>query len=144
MVNNEFQLLAVWTHQNNSSNFGYIGQFWKYLQINKSKFRKIIIAGDLNSNTKWNQWDKWWNHSDVIKELEEINIESLYHKFSNEVQGQETKPTFFLQRNVAKSYHIDYFFASKEFISNFKRIYVEDFANWKHLSDHVPLIITLK
>ena len=144
MVNNEFQLLAVWTHQNNSPNFGYIGQFWKYLQVNKINFRKIIIAGDLNSNTKWDQWDRWWNHSDVIKELEEIDIDSLYHKFSNEVQGKETKPTFFLQRNVAKSYHIDYFFTSKEFTTKLKRIDVEDFTNWKHLSDHVPLIITLK
>lgn len=51
LINNDFQLLAVWTHQNNSPNFGYIGQFWKYLQVNKNKFKKIIIAGDLNSNS---------------------------------------------------------------------------------------------
>ena len=37
LVNGEFELLAVWTHLNNSPNFGYIGQFWKYLQVNKEK-----------------------------------------------------------------------------------------------------------
>src|SRR6478752_6845715 len=37
LINQEFKLIAVWTHQNKSPNFGYIGQFWKYLQINKDK-----------------------------------------------------------------------------------------------------------
>ena len=144
LINNDFQLLAVWTHQNNSPNFGYIGQFWKYLQVNKNKFKKIIIAGDFNSNTIWDEWDRWWNHSDVIKELEEINIESLYHKYFNESQGKETKPTFFLQRNLSKPYHIDYCFSSNEFTSNLKKVEVPNFDQWRHLSDHVPMIITIK
>ncbi|MBC7694330.1 MAG: endonuclease/exonuclease/phosphatase family protein [Burkholderiales bacterium] len=144
MINNDFQLLAVWTHQNNSPNFGYIGQFWKYLQVNKDKFRKIIIVGDLNSNAIWDQWDRWWNHSDVIKELEEISIKSLYHEFYKESQGKEIKPTFFLQKNASKSYHIDYYFSSKEITSNLKGLEVGDFSNWKQMSDHVPMTITLK
>lgn len=144
LINNDFQLLAVWTHQNNSPNFGYIGQFWKYLQVNKSNFKKIIIAGDLNSNSIWDEWDRWWNHSDVIKELEEINIKSLYHKYFNEVQGQETKPTFFLQRNPSKPYHIDYCLSSNEFSQRLKEVEVPKFDNWQHVSDHVPIIITFK
>lgn len=144
LINNDFQLLAVWTHQNNSPNFGYIGQFWKYLQVNKSNFKKIIIAGDLNSNSIWDEWDRWWNHSDVIKELEEINIKSLYHKYFNEGQGQETKPTFFLQRNSSKPYHIDYCLSSNEFTSILKEVEVPKFDNWQHVSDHVPIIITFK
>lgn len=143
LVNNGFQLLAIWTHQNKSPNFGYIGQFWKYLQVNKSKFKKIIIAGDFNSNTIWDEWDRWWNHSDVIKELEEINIKSLYHKYFNESQGKETKPTFFLQRNLSKPYHIDYCFSSNEFTSKLKKVEVPNFDQWRHLSDHVPMIISL-
>jgi exonuclease III len=144
LINNDFQLLAVWTHQNNSPNFGYIGQFWKYLQVNKSNFKKIIIAGDLNSNSIWDEWDRWWNHSDVIKELEEINIRSLYHKYFNEVQGKETKPTFFLQRNPSKPYHIDYCLSSNEFSQRLKEVEVPKFDNWQHVSDHVPIIITFK
>jgi exonuclease III len=144
LINNDFQLLGVWTHQNKSPNFGYIGQLWKYLQVNKTKFRKIIIAGDLNSNAIWDEWDRWWNHSDVVKELEAINIASLYHKYFKELQGKETKPTFFLQRNISKSYHIDYCFSSKEFTDNLKSVEVLEFEDWHHLSDHVPVIITLK
>ena len=54
--------------------FGYIGQMWKYLQLNKDNIRNknIIIGGDFNSNKIWDVWDRWWNHSDVFNELEEL------------------------------------------------------------------------
>ena len=134
--------MAVWTHQNSSPNFGYIGQFWKYLQVHKHKFSKTIIAGDFNSNVIWDEWDRWWNHSDVVKELQEIEIESLYHKFTKEEQGKETQATFFHHRNFGKPYHIDYCFASSYFVKKLKNITVGNYENWKHLSDHSPLIIS--
>lgn len=142
-INEDFELLAVWTHENKSPNFGYIGQFWKYIQNNKKHFKKMIIVGDFNSNTIWDQWDRWWNHSDVVRELKEIGIESLYHKFTNEEQGKETQPTFFLQRNFKKPYHIDYCFGSSHFVKKLKFIEVQNYENWKHLSDHTPLLIKL-
>lgn len=80
-VNGDFDLIGVWTHRNNSPNFGYIGQFWKYLQLHKLKFRKTVIAGDFNSKVIWDEWDRWWNHSNVVTELSEIGIKSLYHSF---------------------------------------------------------------
>lgn len=144
LVNKEFQLLAVWTQQNKSPNFGYIGQFWKYLQTNKDKFENIIIAGDFNSNAIWDEWDRWWNHSDVVRELNEIGIESLYHKFYSETQGKESQPTFHLHRNLEKPYHIDYCFASISIAEKLKDCIVGKFEEWKHLSDHLPLIITLE
>jgi exonuclease III len=140
-VNNTFQLLGVWAHSNNSPNFGYIGQMWKYLQINKNMFEKIVIAGDFNSNSIWDEWDRWWNHSDVVKELNEQGIRSLYHEFNNEEQGKESISTFYLQKKLEKPYHIDYFFASRNLINNFQEYIVEDFKNWKSISDHVPIIL---
>jgi len=89
-------LLAVWTHNNYSSNFGYIGQLWKYLQVNKSNLKKCLILGDFNSNVFWDKSHRWWNHSDVVKELKEVGIESLYHNYWNEEQGKETRPTLFI------------------------------------------------
>jgi len=142
-VNDEFDLLAVWTHKNDSPNFGYIGQFWKYLQVNKENLSKGVIIGDFNSNAIWDEWDRWWNHSDVVRELKEIEFESLYHKFTNEEQGKETQPTFFLQRNLSKPYHIDYCFASKQLTKKLEQVIVGDFNDWKRLSDHVPVIVTL-
>lgn len=137
LVNNDFQILGVWTHKNNSPNFGYMGQFWKYLKTNLSKFDKIIIAGDFNSNAIWDEWDRWWNHSDVVEILKDENIQSVYHDFKNEQQGKETIPTFFMQRKREKPYHIDYFFTSSNFET--KSLEIGKYENWIESSDHVPI-----
>lgn len=139
IINMDFQLLGVWTHKNKSPNFGYMGQFWKYLQTNLSQFDKIIIAGDFNSNAIWDEWDRWWNHSDVVEMLKTKKIESLYHTVFNEKQGEETKPTFFLQRKKEKSYHIDYYFVSEHF-HNSADLEIGKFEEWIQISDHVPII----
>ncbi len=143
LVNKDFQLLGIWTSQNNSPNFGYIGQFWKYLEINKSKFEKIVFAGDFNSNTIWDEWDRWWNHSDVVNDLTKMDIHSLYHSYHHEEQGKETKPTFFHQRNPAKPYHIDYIFASKEIERGMINFAIADVEKWLNYSDHLPVICEL-
>lgn len=117
-VNQKFDLLGVWTHRNNSPNFGYIGQFWKYLQVNKGKLVNVIIPGDFNSNTIWYEWDRWWNHSDIVSELKVIGIESFYHKYTGEQQGKETNPTLFFQRKLERPYHIDYIFGSEKFTAS--------------------------
>jgi exonuclease III len=139
-VNGEFDLLAVWTHHNNSPNFGYMGQFWKYLQINKSNFNNILIAGDFNSNVLWDQWDRWWNHSDVVKELAEIEIKSLYHIYTGEEQGKESQPTFYMNRNPHRPYHIDYFFGSKKICDQLRKLCVGEFEKWIRISDHLPMV----
>jgi exonuclease III len=140
LINEEHQLLAIWAHHNNSPTFGYIGQLWKYLQINFTQFDNILIAGDLNSNVIWDKWDRWWNHSDVLKIFETKGIQSLYHKYNCEEQGKELTPTFYLQRKMDKPYHIDYFFGSQNFQSNFELL-VADFEQWLGVSDHMPVIL---
>lgn len=143
-VNDDFNLLAAWCHGANSPTFGYIGQLWKYLQMNKSKLGKSIIAGDFNSNVIWDKWDRWWNHSDCVRELLEINIESIYHRHFQETAGQESRPTFYLQRNLSKSYHIDYIFASKDFHSNIANFEIGTADKWLTTSDHMPVVLTLQ
>ena len=138
-INHDFIILGVWTHRNNSPNFGYIGQFWKYLQVNKDKLNNTIIAGDFNSNSIWDEWDRWWNHSDVVNELKEIGIESFYHKFTGEQQGKETNPTLYFQRNTNKPYHIDYVFGTQHFSNKIKRIEIGRTDKWLNISDHMPV-----
>ncbi len=140
-INDEFNILAVWLHQNNSPTFGYIGQLWKYLQVNKSVIANTIITGDFNSNVRWDEWDRWWNHSDVVRELAEIGTISLYHEVTQEQQGKETNPTFYLHRNFSKSYHIDYCFAPKIFLNDLTSLEVGSYEEWINFSDHVPIVI---
>lgn len=142
LVNEKFQLLAVWAHKNDSPNFGYIGQFWKYLKTNINLFDEILIAGDLNSNVIWDEWDRWWNHSDVLEILKMKNIESLYHRVFNEDQGKESKMTFFLQRKQEKAYHIDYFLGSNKF-KNPRSLTLGNYNDWIGISDHIPLTLEL-
>lgn len=143
-VNNEFTVLAVWTKQANSPTFQYIGQLWKYLQAHSSKLNlsKSIVCGDLNSNTYWDKWDRWWNHSDVVNDLAQIGIFSIYHHINNIEHGKELIPTFYLYRNLERFYHIDYAFASTKLLTSAK-FEIGEFHNWISLSDHMPVIFEI-
>lgn len=145
VINDQIFLLAVWTRQANSPTFGYIGQMWKYLSQFKSTLenKDALVIGDFNSNACWDVWDRWWNHSDVVKILSDIGISSLYHRRKNEDQGKETEPTFFMYRKIDKPYHIDYAFTSKRWLSS-STIEVGKPEDWLEHSDHMPLLIELK
>lgn len=141
---NDLTILGVWTKQANSPTFQYIGQLWKYLQAHQSKLpsSKSILCGDFNSNACWDKWDRWWNHSDVVKDLAEQDIYSAYHFLNKIEQGKEDAPTFYMHRNLAKPYHIDYAFASTALLSYAKfAIGVPD--QWISLSDHMPIILDI-
>lgn len=73
--------------------------------------------------------------------MEEIGIRSLYHEYFSENQGEEKSPTFYLQRNVLKKYHIDYVFASKELIATPIELKVGNCEEWLEWSDHMPIEI---
>lgn len=145
-LNKNTVLIGVWTKYANSPSYGYIGQFWKYLQLHKDKLvdQKVLIAGDFNSNVRWDKPHRWWNHSDVVRELEEIGIVSLYHKLNKLPQGSEPQPTLFLQRNLDKPYHVDHIFASKKLISENARHTIGAADEWLRHSDHMPILAELQ
>ena len=145
-VNGEFNLVAVWTKQANSPTFRYIGQLWKYLELHKEKMAasKTLLCGDLNSNKIWDVWDRWWNHSDVVRELADAKMHSLYHQATGENQGAESTPTLYLQRNHSKAYHIDFAFASEDMFNPQNDIVlVGSKEQWLQFSDHMPLEFTI-
>lgn len=141
LINKEIILIAVWTKKANSEVFGYIGQLWKYLQLHKDKLKdkKVIIIGDFNSNSIWDKWDRWWNHLDVVNELLELDILSVYHKLNNEAQGKESVPTFYLQKKLEKPYHIDYIFMSNNLFNNNLKLNIGEINKWMNYSDHLPM-----
>ena len=102
-----------------------------------------MIAGDFNSNVIWDKWDRWWNHSDVVRELRELKIESFYHLDKKEEQGKETTSTLYLQRNLNKPYHIDYIFGSEAFSRQLKYVTVGQPEKWLEISDHMPVFCVL-
>jgi exodeoxyribonuclease-3 len=143
-LNSKYTLLGVWTKGGDNKAFNYIGQLWKYLQIHKTELssQKSLVLGDFNSNAIWDKSDCWWNHSDVVAELLEIGIQSVYHSLRVESPGEETTPTLFLQRNISKPYHVDYVFASEDLLPQCQ-IDVGSMKHWLHISDHMPLTVEI-
>lgn len=141
-LDEKYSILGVWTKGSDEKTFSYIGQLWKYIQIHRKELsqNKTIVIGDLNSNAIWDKPDRWWNHSDVVNELNELGVQSVYHSSRNEEHGKEIQPTFFLHRNLDKAYHIDYVFASADLLPCC-RIEVGSSDMWLQFSDHLPLSV---
>jgi exodeoxyribonuclease-3 len=144
-VNDGLIVLAVWTKGNDNEAFGYVGQLWKYLQIHGKDLSgpSTMIVGDLNSNAIWDKEDRWWSHTGVVAELSDIGILSLYHQVMQEEQGSESTPTFYVHRNLRKPYHIDYAFTSSDLVGS-SSVEVGKSSDWLHLSDHMPVIVTVR
>ena len=138
-------VLAVWTQPVVPSTYSYIGQFWQYLQRHRAALGPgALICGDLNSNAAWDRKTRHWNHSDCVRDLGERGFVSLYHAASGEAQGAESRPTFFLQRNPAKPFHLDYVFAHADRVpAGWSGLRIGDPADWLTLSDHMPVIVDL-
>lgn len=145
IVDDRIALLAVWTRQANSPTFRYIGQLWKYLQRHKDFLRRpeAALIGDLNSNSRWDVSDRWWNHSDVVADIRELGLESVYHHCRGESQGQEETPTFFMNRRIERHYHIDYAFLSETLLSK-ATVDVGPPERWLEFSDHMPVIVHIE
>jgi endonuclease/exonuclease/phosphatase family metal-dependent hydrolase len=99
------------------------------------------MIGDFNSNSIWDKKHRASNHTDVVKLLERKGIFSLYHLYQKQVQGKEQHPTYYMYRHLTRPYHIDYCFASADFVSKLKSVEIGDFNLWKMYSDHSPLIV---
>lgn len=139
----EFNLFAVWAYNPNDMDGRYIEQVRKAIIHYDALLsnQSTIMIGDFNSNTIWDKKHKASNHSSVVKLLEGKGIFSLYHLYQKQVQGKEQHPTYYMYRHSHRPYHIDYCFASADFVSRLKAVEIGDFSYWKTYSDHSPLIV---
>lgn len=139
----DFTLFAIWANNRQDPDGQYIEQVWKAVHhydhlLNEGR---VIFTGDFNSNKIWDKKNRAGNHSAVVEKLSDKNIFSVYHRYFEHEQGKEIHPTFFLQRNRKKPYHIDYCFTSDNFCNKVKNVEVGAFEKWILFSDHAPLII---
>jgi hypothetical protein len=142
----EFNLIAIWANNKTDPDGQYVEQVWKAIKFYDTLIseNKTLIAGDFNSNVIWDKKHRIGNHSDVVNSLKAKGIQSVYHYHLNQDQGKEIDPTLFLQRNQIKSYHIDYCFASQDFIDRLQNVEVGSYSNWIKYSDHCPLTVDFK
>lgn len=141
-----FVLLAIWAYNPSDRDYNYIGQVWKAIHRyeNLLKKKSVILAGDFNSNAIWDKLNRKTNHSMVLEKLASLNISSIYHKYLNMSQGLELHPTFFLYRHQDKPYHLDYCFASVDFINKLESMEIGTYDQWSAYSDHCPLFATFR
>ena len=142
----DFTLFAICAYNEDDKPNQYIGQVWKAIHHYDSILNdgKIILAGDFNSNKIWDQKHRKGNHSDVVDILKGKDICSTYHGYSNQEQGAEEHPTFYMYRHKDKPYHIDYIFASLDFMKSLVNVEVGEYNEWIQHSDHMPVMCSFK
>lgn len=138
-----FTLFAVWANNPLEPEHQYVGQVWKALSHYKKLIEKkrTILIGDFNSNTIWDKPRRIGNHTDVVNVLAKKGIKSAYHHHFKQTQGAELHPTFSLYRHKDKPYHLDYCFASADFINALTTVEIGSHDDWSLLSDHQPLMV---
>jgi exodeoxyribonuclease III len=141
-----FKMFAIWAYNPADKEGQYVTQVWKAIHHYQKhlKGKRTILIGDFNSNTIWDKPRREGNHSTVVAFLEARKIYSAYHKYFEQVQGKEKHPTLYMYHRKSHPYHIDYCFASKDWIDHLKSVEVGEFEFWKKHSDHVPVIVTFE
>ena len=136
----EFLLVAVWSCPTSSGEGKYIKLIRDSFDKNKDWFdaSQVVVAGDFNSN---HQWDKHPHnhHASMVSDLAEHGLVSAYH--SQKLAEDLEKPTFYMQRNEQKPFHIDYIFMTKEWMELVEKFEIGAVADWRQHSDHMPLSI---
>lgn len=139
----DFTLLPVWANNSKDPQNRYIEQVWKAINYFDEDLLndRTIITGDFNSNAIWDNQHNNGSHTDVVNKLSAKNIHSIYHKYFSEYHGKESVPTFYLQRNKNKPYHIDYCFLSQDLYALVNKFEIGSYDKWRAHSDHSPLFV---
>ena len=143
-VNDEFNLLGVWTNPDmgGTKTVYYPKEITKYYDNHKDSgfFNEdMIICGDFNCDVCL-KGAHAKNVNEVIEKLSEYGLTDTYHYLNNETQGEESQPTFFMYRHLDKPFHLDHVFAKKGRIDDLQ---IGDGEKWIKLSDHLTLIFEI-
>jgi exodeoxyribonuclease-3 len=139
----DFVMFAIWANNPNDKDGQYVTQVWKAINYYEDLLSEenVILIGDFNSNKIWDKPRRVGNHSTVVEKLKSKKIFSTYHEFFNQEQGKEEHATLFMYRHENKPYHIDYCFASNDFMQKLVNVEVGNYKDWSEYSDHKPLMV---
>jgi exonuclease III len=139
------ELFPVWACKGNSPAEEYIGQIHLLFDIIEqpplSPF--TIVAGDFNSNSRWDGDYGTRNHSAAVERFRKLGMESAYHVFFGIPQGAESNPTHWNMKKKDAPYHVDYAFLSRPLLSKLRNVVVGRCDDWLSLSDHAPVLVEL-
>ena len=137
-VDNCYKMLAVWPHGK------YVEEMIDFFHLNESLFTNdLLVMGDTNSCSVFNNHHpKNKNHDVLVDLLNQKGLVDAYNYSMGEAEGEETIPTFYLQRKKGKPYHLDRCFIAPDRITSFK--VAENHDYWLSLSDHIPVEIVIK
>ena len=144
-VDGKLNLLGVWTNpdMNGSKVAHYPKEITKYYEAHKDSgfFNEdMIICGDFNCDKRVLNNAHKKNVDEMIGKLSEINLIDVYHARNREEEGKELIPTFYMNYNLNKPYHLDHVFATQ---GKVKCLKIGDPDEWIELSDHMPLIFEI-
>ncbi len=140
----KFILYAIWANNPTDPDGQYVEQVWKAIHHYDKLLsgKRTILAGDFNSNTRWDRKYRIGNHTHVVKKLEEKGVHSCYHWYHKQLQGCEQHPTHYLYRHRDKPYHLDYCFVSADMVQKIDAVEIGDYEYWTQFSDHVPVMVS--
>ena len=139
-----FTLFAVWTKT--GQRYRYVRGAVKAVEMYREAFSEspCVLAGDFNSSVIWDaEHPAELNHSALVRVMGSLGLGSAYHSFFNEVQGEETRPTYYHLWNKKVPFHIDYCFIPVGWMKRLHQVEVGGYEEWKGLSDHRPLLVDI-
>jgi endonuclease/exonuclease/phosphatase family metal-dependent hydrolase len=139
-----FTLIAVWTHS--ASSYKGYAQELHAIAAHPEWFMggPVVLAGDLNSNSRWDAECKPNDHSSFVELLRAVGLESSYHFLKNEKQGAETRYTHYHHWKENKGFHIDYVFVPVAWLKQISGVEIGTYAQWGRASDHCPVTVDLR
>jgi len=124
--------------------FRYTDVIRNAIATNESWFQceRVIVCGDFNSNCIWDT-KKDGQHAAIVSDLKSRGLISAYHHSKELAQGDERDHTFFMNRKLTRSYHIDYVFFSEIWRERLTSCEVGQHGYWSNYSDHCPISIEI-
>jgi len=101
----------------------------------------MIVMGDFNSTPIIESQRR--TSRELLRQLQDqFGLVSAYHSHLGIAHGREPHPTFFMNRQENRPFHIDYCFVPERWVVRIVSVEVGSFGEWPD-SDHRPLMIEL-